>query len=279
VQDEVQMSDNFKLTAGLRVDVPFWEDGLSNDDFNTRTIALLEAAGKDLKGARVGKAIKAKAHIAPRIGFNWDVKGNKTTQIRGGLGVFTSRVPLVWAGGTYNNNGVTQGVSDARNFDGPILFNPDVNSQQRHLAPGSGDVGGQIDLFAPDTKLPQIMKYNIAVDQKLPLWGLIASADLLYQDNITQLQYENLNIKDADQRLNNGPDTRPRYNLFDRIDSTYGSGIYLASNTGEGYSWNASFTLTKPFENGFQGSVSYSYGDSKNIFDATSSQNSSQWTS
>ena len=277
VQDEVQMTDNFKLTAGLRVDIPMWDDGLVNEDFNTRTVALLEAAGKDLQGARVGKAIQSRAHIAPRIGFNWDVNGDRTTQLRGGLGIFTSRVPLVWAGGTYNNNGITQGVSDARDFNDPIFFNPDVNTQPRHLTPGSGDVGGQIDLFAPDTKLPQIMKYNIAVDQKLPWWGLIASADLLYQDNITQLQYENLNIREATEVLNNGPDNRPRYNLFDRIDPTYGSGIYLASNTGEGYSWNASFTLTKPFDNGFQGSFSYSYGDSENIFDATSSQNSSQW--
>ncbi len=277
VQDEVQFTDNLKLTAGLRVDVPFWEDGLVNDDFNNRTIPLLEAAGKNLKGARVGTAIKPRAHIAPRLGFNWDVKGDNTTQVRGGLGVFTSRVPLVWAGGTYNNNGVTQGVSDARDFDDPIFFNPDVNSQPRHLTAGAGDVGGQIDLFAPNTKLPQIMKYNIAVDQKLPWWGLIASADFLYQDNITQLQYENLNIREATESLNNGPDRRPRYNLFNRIDNTYGAGIYLASNTGEGFSYNASFTLTKPFENGFQGSVSYSYGESENIFDATSSQNSSQW--
>ncbi|MBW1295824.1 TonB-dependent receptor [Aquimarina litoralis] len=277
VQDEIQFTDNLKVTAGLRVDVPFWEDGLTNEDFNTRTVALLEANGKDLQGARVGKAIDPRAHLAPRVGFNWDVKGDNTTQIRGGLGIFTSRVPLVWAGGTYNNNGVTQGVSDARDFADDIFFNPDVNTQQRHIASGPGNFGGQIDLFAPDTKLPQIMKYNLAVDQKLPWWGLIASVDLLYQDNITQLQYENLNIRNTTETLNNGPDDRPRYNLFDRIDNTYGSGIYLASNTGEGFSYNASVTITKPFQNGFQGSLSYTYGDSKNIFDATSSQNSSQW--
>ncbi|UZO82123.1 carboxypeptidase regulatory-like domain-containing protein [Aquimarina sp. ERC-38] len=277
VQDEVQMSDNFKLTAGLRIDIPYWEEGIVNDDFNNTTIPLLEAVGKNLKGAQVGKSIKPRAHVAPRIGFNWDVNGNNTTQLRGGLGIFTSRVPLVWAGGTYNNNGVTQGVSDNRDFDDPIFFEPDVNSQPRHLEPGADELGGQVDLFAPNTRLPQIMKYNLAIDQKLPLWGLIISADLLYQDNITQLQYENLNIRGREQNLDNGPDNRPRYNLFNTIDSRYNSGIFLASNTGEGYSYNAAFTLAKPFSNGFQGSISYSYGESKNIFDATSSQNSSQW--
>ena len=78
--------------------------GTVNEDFNTNTIPILEAAGKDLQGAQVGQQI-SNAVFSPRLGFNWDVNGNRNTQIRGGLGVFTSRLPLVWPGGTYNNNG------------------------------------------------------------------------------------------------------------------------------------------------------------------------------
>ena len=121
------------------------------------------------------------------------------------------------------------------------------------------------------------MKYNIAIDQKLPFWGLIASADFLYTDIITDIYYENLNIGDPIGNYQ-GADNRPFYtrSFRDAIDGTYGR-IILASNTGGGNATNLTFTLRKPFENGFAGSVSYTYGESNKIFDGTSSQNSSQW--
>jgi len=99
----------------------------------------------------------------------------------------------------------------------------------------------------------------------------------LYTETITNIYYENLNIPDAVGALS-GADNRPFYtdSFGDRIDNTYGR-IILGTNTGEGFSYNASVTLRKPFSNGFQGSVSYSFGEAEAIFDGTSSQNSSQW--
>ena len=270
VQDDFQMTDNFKVSIGARIDIPSWEDGTSNEDFNTRTIPLLEAAGKDLQGATVGNGVGT-AVFSPRLGFNWDVNGNRTTQVRGGIGVFTSRLPLVWPGGTYNNNGVTGGF----NFEFGQPFVADVNNQFEDPAPGSGGLGGNIDLIADNFKLPQVMKYNIAVDQKLPFWGLIASADFLYTDVITDIYYENLNLGNP-TGFYQGADGRPFYDRRAEIDDTYGR-IILASNTGGGDATNMTFTLRKPFENGFAGSVSYTYGESRKIFDGTSSQNSSQW--
>ncbi|WP_421808535.1 TonB-dependent receptor [Flagellimonas sp.] len=270
VQDEVDVTDNFRVSFGARIDIPVWRDGPVNEDFNTRTVGLLEAAGKDLQGARVGQQI-SNAVFSPRLGFNWDVNGDRTTQIRGGLGVFTSRLPLVWPGGSYNNNGVTGGFM----FEFGQPFEADVNNQFEDPAPGSGGVGGNIDLIAEDFQLPQVMKYNFAIDQKLPWWGLIASADFLYTDVINDIYYENLNIR-GPEGFYQGADNRPFYNRSNRIDGTY-QGIYLASNTGGGNATTATFTLTKPFDNGFAGSVSYSFSESNKIFDGTSSQNSSQW--
>jgi hypothetical protein len=291
IQDEMRLSDNFKFSIGFRVDVPVWENGLVNDDFNTRTLALLTNAGKDLKGARVGQKIDNYAHISPRLGFNYDVNGDKKTQISGGVGIFTSRLPLVWPGGTYNNNGVTQGAIDINGTSNPNMpnFNPNpsVNSQLFNngvpLGPVPGNVGapgqfgGSIDLFAQDFRLPQVFKASLAVDQRLPA-GFTLSADITYNDNISAIAYENLNIVEPTVFLN-GADNRPRYNANSRVDNTY-QGIYLASNTNEGQAYNTSVTLSKLFTTdkltvNVQGT--YAYGRSTVLFDATSSQNSSQW--
>ena len=270
VQDEIDVTDNFRVSLGARIDIPVWESGTENPDFNTRTIALLEAAGKNLQGARVGQRISTPV-FSPRLGFNWDVNGDNTTQVRGGLGVFTSRLPLVWPGGTYNNNGVTGGF----NFEFGQPFVADINNQFEDPAPGSGGVGGNIDLVSGDFKLPQVVKYNFAVDQKLPFWDLIVSADFLYTDVITDIFYENLNIG-GPEGFYQGADNRPFYDRGNLIDGTY-QGIYLASNTGAGDATSATFTLSKPFNGSFAGSIAYSYNESNKIFDGTSSQNSSQW--
>ena len=121
VQDEFQVSNNFKLTAGVRLDVPFYGDVPVNEEFNTQTIPMLEAAGYDLMGAQTGDFINPQFQFSPRIGFNWDVTGRQRTQIRGGAGIYTSRTPLVWVGGAYNNYGFNVGT--ALRF-GDLPFNP-----------------------------------------------------------------------------------------------------------------------------------------------------------
>ena len=293
VQNEMRVTDNFKLSYGVRVDVPVWEDGLTNTDFNTRTIPLLGAAGKNLQGATVGSSIRTTPHFAPRLGFNYDVNGKKSTQIRGGLGVFTSRLPLVWPGGTYNNNGVSQGAIFINASSSGVIpatmpsFNPNpsVAAQFTGLPnttqfprPGSGRVGGDINLFSKDFQLPQVFKASFGVDQKLPL-GFVLSSEITYNDNISAVTYENLNIRAASSNLT-GADTRPRYNgRNNRVDPTY-EGIYLGSNTSEGKAYNVAFTLAKNFRSDFIDaniSGTYSYGKSTVLLDATSSQNSSQW--
>lgn len=277
-QDEIQLSDNFRFSMGLRFDFPIWDDGRTNTDFNNRTVGLLEAAGKDLESGLVGQGPRTQAHLSPRVGFNWDAKGNKKTQIRGGLGVFTSRIPLVWPGGAYNNTGnnvANTRIFRPRNAGDPNnvpRFNPDINTQFRE----DGIFQGNIDLLSNDLKLPQTFKASIAIDQRLPE-GFTISGELLSNTTITGLRLEDVNLVGT-QFTTTG--AGPRANFGGRrVDDTYG-GIYLISNTGEGKSWNASVTLSKNFYSSFidvRAQATYSYGDSDVLFEGTSSQNISNF--
>jgi outer membrane receptor for ferrienterochelin and colicin len=164
LQDEIQVTDKFKATFGIRADQLLYDDTPVNESFNEETIPLLEDV-YDLQGARTGQFIEERFQFSPRFGFNWDLSGDNSTQLRGGLGIFTSRAPLVWVGGAYNNYGLNRGT--VLRF-GDLPFEADPNKQP----PGDVDVNnptpsGDIDLFAEDFQLPQFLKGNLILDQKL----------------------------------------------------------------------------------------------------------------
>jgi len=296
-QDEWQVKDNFKLTYGLRLDIPvFPQDVPQNRLFNEETIPILEDAQANasfggveyfdddpLQGARTGSFINPHLLFSPRIGFNWDVNNNKTTQIRGGAGIFTTRIPLVWFGGAYNNYGLNIGGT---RIGGRVVFNPDVNQQPKgidddgnlffEIDPDNPVPAGQIDLFAEDFRLPQIFRANLAIDQDLGFWGLIGTIEGLYSKNINFIRYQSLNLRPPVEGLEGTPDNRPIFNVFDEVDDTY-TGIFLGRNTNKGYSWNIAASISRPARQGFGFNLSYSYGDAFVVNDITSSQNNSQW--
>lgn len=253
-QDEYQVSDRFKLTGGIRVDIPRYVDSPpENTDFNTNVIPVIEAAGYDLQGAKASQLPKATLHWSPRIGFNYDVKGDKTTQVRGGIGIFTSRIPYVWPGGVYLRNGLTSGFTvlfNGAGFAPPgiggIPFEPDLNNQPFIDISPTGDV----DLFAEDFKFPQILKTSIGIDQQLPWWGLIGTLDFQYTDKLNDVLYQHVNKPlQPIGNLTGTPDNRP---IFDTtpIDPDYNY-ITLATNTGEGWTYSFTTQVQKPFESGF----------------------------
>ncbi|MDW7693215.1 TonB-dependent receptor [Flammeovirgaceae bacterium SG7u.111] len=271
-QDEIQMNDKFKLTIGLRADIPIFLDNppLNNTQFNEETVPLIEAEGWNLKGARASQAPKTQVLWSPRVGFNWDVKGDKTTQVRGGIGVFTSRVPWVWPGGMFIRNGLNS------NFVlGVKPFYPTPEEWKENLADVSNSPTGDVDLFVEDFKYPQILRGNIAVDQQLP-WGLIGTAEFMYSKTLNNIDVKNVNRKIEPAGYLEGTDNRPFFDNGDLIDPTYAY-ITLVDNTSEGFTWNGTVSLTKPFENGFTGSLAYSYTASESLFDGQGFINSTNW--
>ncbi|MBT28130.1 MAG: hypothetical protein CMO01_00610 [Thalassobius sp.] len=271
-QDEIQFTEHFKLTAGVRVDVPiFLEDPpLNNTDFNENTVPLIEEY-YDLKGARASNTPNTQLLWSPRVGFNWDVSHDKSTQLRGGIGIFSSRVPWVWPGGMYIRNGLNSNFVVGGGV--PVLGTPE--EWKANLYDGTSPAG-DVDLFIEDFKYPQVFRSSIAVDQKLPA-GLVGSVEFLYTKTMNNIDVKSVNVKPAVGTLE-GADNRPVFDYGDAVDDTY-SNITLVDNTNRGYTWNFTASIMKPFENGLTASLAYSYTRAESLFDGTGFINDENWES
>ncbi len=275
-QDEIQVTNQLRITAGLRFDLPVFPDSpAENADFDQNAIPAIEAAGYDLKGARPGNFIKPQLLVSPRVGFNWKSKADQTLQLRGGIGIFTSRLPLVWPGGAFNNYGFN--IGGVRVTNRSVPFNPNVNQQFPTVDISNPAPSGQIDLFAEDFKLPQVFKLNAAVDKQLPL-GFIGTFEAIYTKTLNNVFYQNLNLRPSTEQFSGTPDNRPIFNAnaSNLLDPTY-TGIFLATNTNKGYSYNLVASVSKSFDFGLTANVGYTYGDSYSLNDGNSSQNNSQF--
>jgi hypothetical protein len=262
-QDEWRPLANLTLTGGLRIDAPrFTNTAYDNPEADTMTF-------RDGGGAPVrynsGSLPGVNLLFSPRLGFNYDVRGEQNTQIRGGTGIFTGRPAYVWISNQVGNTGVLTGFIQKTNTDS-FPFNPNPDAYKPTTVMGGPASSFELALTDPNFKFPQLWRSNIAVDQRLP-WGLAGTAELLYSKDVNGIAYLNANLP-APQAAFSGPDTRPRW-ISNRIYSAVSDATVL-TNEGSGYSWSAAFTVQRAFRNGLFALLGYSYGVSRNTVDAGS---------
>ena len=101
-QDEWNVTDKFKLTYGIRFDGLFFNN---KDLMTNKAIYDLDYDGRHID---TGKWPKNSLTVSPRVGFTWDVFGDKSLKIRGGSGLFSGRLPLVFFTNMPTNGGLVQ---------------------------------------------------------------------------------------------------------------------------------------------------------------------------
>lgn len=274
-QDEIALNNKFTLTAGLRVDIPIiTSDPVEDTYFNNTALPKMQQFYDVANEVQAGASPDGQLMLSPRVGFDYDANGDRSTVIRGGIGVFTSRIPFVWPGAMFNNNGLTIGGVSERNITGDITFVPDIQNQ--YTNPDFTVPSGQMDLFTRDFKYPQVLRGNLALDKRLDN-GLEFSLEGTYTKTLNNVLYTNINSDPTTEFTwtNNGPDSRPVYGRDD-IDDAY-SAVYVNSNTSEGYTYTLTGSVSKTFNSGFSAYLAYTYGDAYAVNEGTSSQNSSQW--
>ncbi len=278
-QDKWSATRNLTLTYGLRVDIPVLPD---SPTFNP--IVPDAFPGYSTDNIASGQIL-----WSPRLGFNWDVSGGmRSTQVRGGVGIFSGTPPFVWISNQYSNTGADYGRVDApTNFGGYTdLFSPDPDNQP---IPGQGNTldpieTSEINLIEDDFKYPQSLKVNLAVDQELP-WGVRGTLEGVYSSAINDVVFENINAVQQGTSAYG----RPIYgDIF--FNSRFGNAsgnlsrrdprftnALLLKNSNEGYQYSITGELEKNFDSGFYARVAYTYNRAENVNNGTSSRAISNW--
>ncbi len=249
-QDEFLVSERFNLTYGLRVDLPIYDtnplrvggDNVLNP-YSTGLTALDENGNPELVDQ--AKLPGIKPLFSPRVGFNWDAIGDRSTQLRGGSGIFTGRLPFVWIGNIISNPGA----------------NPNIPAHQRSF---------DLNAAVRDFKWPQLWTSNIAVDHQLP-GGILGTLEFLYGKDINAIYVRNADLVRPVRTLADG---RPYYggapnNELNAPFPFAGDGIYVIDNTNEGYNYTITAQFRKAFDFGLSASIAYTYLQAKSKLKST----------
>lgn len=272
-QDEWLVNNKFTLTGGLRIDIPIITSSPAvHSAFNSSALPTLRSNYEIANDAEGGSAPDGQLMFSPRVGFTYDFSEDRTSVLRGGLGVFTSRIPFVWPGAMFSNNGLTVGGLDERDIDGDVTFNPNPFGQP--VNPNFSIPSGQLDLFVKNFKYPQVFRSNLALDKSLESgWNLTVEG--IFTKTLNNVLYTNVNSDPTVDFRWSGADTRPIYTRSNLIPEY--SAVYVGHNTSEGYTYNFTGSVSKSFSSGLDLMLAYTYGDARAINEGTSSQNSSQW--
>lgn len=282
IQDEFKVNNNFKLTYGVRFDKPIYsQNPIDNPSIDALTFP--DAKG-DMINYNTGKWPKSNIIISPRVGFNWNVQGEKSLVIRGGTGLFTGRIPYVFLTNMPSNNGMYQNAiffNNKRQLDslGITKFdpNPDSYASKFPATPNTAKAPQSFVVIDPHFKFPLVWRSNFGFDKKLGN-GVTATVDIIYTKDINAVVMRNPNLKPPTDKYT-GLDTR---NYYPGSAPTYYSGIgtpIVLENTDKGYSFATTAQLSKSFTNGFYGSIAYTYTVATEVSPNPGSRATSAWQS
>jgi len=273
-QDEWNATENFKLTYGLRLDGLFFD----NQDLmtNKKIYDLEYVVDGEKRHIDTGKWPTSAITVSPRVGFSWDVLGDSSLKVRGGTGLFSGRLPLVFFTNMPTNSGMVQyqaklngtgkngGVkTDMSQFAGGILKREQLLEKllemgyPNQISPADGTIPAEISAVDPKFKMPQVWKTSLAIDYAFPTsFPFTISAEGIYNKTINGVVIRDWSVKSTDgfSRLN-GADNRPLYQDYQQtyVDADGKTqnlpAAYVLENTNRGYGYSGTFTVNmRPIE-------------------------------
>ena len=253
-QDDWNINDKFKLTYGLRIDGLFF----TNSDLMTNNAILkLDYDGRNID---TGKWPKNSITFSPRLGFTYDIFGDKSLKLRGGTGLFSGRLPLVFFTNMPTNGGLVQyqaqinaanaakkGFSMDTFAGGPMTNVSEMMQKLQSLgypmtvSPEDGTVPSAVNGVDSKFKMPQVWKTSLAVDYQFPVeFPFTATVEGIFNKTLNGVSISDWSIPSVGGFARfNGVDNRPIYPAGYRTNTK----AFVLENTSKGYGWSANVTL------------------------------------
>ena len=281
-QDKFNVTPNFELTYGLRMDIPlFFDTPTENAEFNA-------SAAKQGWNVVTNHKLSSTPMWSPRVGFRWNIEKEHNMILRGGAGIFTGRIPFVWLSNNFTNTGIqtsvynvygSTGLKEGKQNTGKLsdvslIVDPYKQSENTDKL---GTSNQAINVFDKDFKFTQNLRLDLALD--FTLAGIDFTLEGVFSKNLNDIYYKDLTRTEAGKTLGEtyeslSFDNRP---MFSKITSTEDpnlkkfTNVYMLDNTSKGYSYNLSLSAVKRFDFGLDLAASYTYSRSKSVNCGTSS--------
>jgi hypothetical protein len=271
-QDQINISDNFRLTAGLRFEMPKYPS-IEETNYN-EAFAKLNFGGTSYSTAQLPQA---NLTFSPRVGFNWDLTGERKYVLRGGTGVFVGRLPYVWLVSVVGNSNVGQTQyfynTPAQASGVQPSFQTDLKDILSQLYGGSftpktPTAPASPTILSEGLAMPSTWKSSLAFDAKLP-GDVNFTLEGIYNKDLNPVVVTNKGFKESGTITLNANDTRPRYTRHINNQNAY-----VIENIGENDAYYYSITaqLAKKFDFGLDLSFAYTHSESKAYSDGIGDQ-------
>jgi len=256
LQDNMSLSDRFRLSLGMRFELPSYPS--LKDNYNDEYYKL-DFGGRHF---RTDNVPSASISFSPRVGFNWDITGERRYILRGGTGIFVGRMPFVWLISAVGNSGMGQTTYVAKK-DGQLF--PTLTTSQEDMlnqinAQGGSSVPTGPTILSEDLRMPKTWKTSLAFDAKLP-WDIDFTVEGILNKDLNPVVVANRDIYwdgTSTEDLGHG-DIRHKMSYYDA-----GHSAYVLENAGtKAYYASLTFQLRKKFDFGLDLSASYTLSKAK----------------
>lgn len=281
-QDQVRVTPALTLTFGTRFDFTSLPQPTYNRNIDSGLVTAGPNAG-GLFGVRTDTKVTSAMLFSPRFGFNYDIRGDRSLVLRGGLGIFNGRTPYVWASNAYTNTGLEQVTlicdgplsSTGGTTDAPPPFTFDPTAQPRACAGPATitSLAPSIVYFDKNFKLPQNFRASLGLDRSLP-WGMLGSFDALFTRAVNQFLLEDVNLVQGGTSV--GEANRAMYGtitgstIAPRRATAAARDVLRQFNSNQDYSYSLTFSLNKRFSNAMEFTAGYTFSHAYDLISGTS---------